>query len=478
MGDQVMDVSSSGLKRNAIQAGLSSSIDELDMTLTGTAMGQGGAGDGNADATMPIYQSPSPMTMFGKKTSTYRKVHRPITFGLAHTWVAVAATGPPAEAQRFLTTPLAEIPWQKPFAYMTDSEFNLLPAGSYCSELRVKIVCRGVRIAFETAAVATTLATLNQIQNIQVGFGLNKTGWGVDRAYTAFGTGGNTMVPTAVGQPNYNSYAGLMYGPTNSAILPGFASGNIANSQIGFKFPLQNYFTLVTKTQNFGGTPPLVEKISVYDGKTAINQVVGEFSWKPRHGMLKPPLKHIRWGLPTNNTTGPTLDVHTNGNISRGYTVNINAQSSDGTGDGTTVALTTSTISNQNEVTPIPNGFEYLDDIDKSQFWKQGPWGLDVNPEVQPSIHVGVQAIPALTTSTFFGAPTTFTDSQCDWEIVCEMDVVEFTPTGLPFATAPNVAAGDALYRTMPYNGAATTAPNSTNACTFAGLYPTNGILA
>lgn len=477
MAEQSMDISSSGLKRTHSEAGLSSSIDELDMTLTGTAMGQGGSGDGNANSTMPLYKCPTPVSMFGKKTSTYRKVHRLMTFGLAHSWIAVAATGPPAEAQRFMSTPLAEIPWYKPFMYLTTSEFDLLPAGSYCSEMRVKIICRGVRIAFETAAVTTTLATLNQIQNIQVGFGLNKTGWGVDRAYTSFGTGGNSMVPTGVGQPNYNAYPGLMYGPTNASIAAGFASGNIANSQVGFKFPLLNYFTLVTKTQNFGGTPAIIEKINQYDGKTAINQVVGEFNWKPKFGMLKPPLKHIHWGLPTTNTTGPNLDVHTNGNISRGYTVNVNAIQSDATGDGTVINLTTSTISNQNEITPIPNGFEYLDDIDKSQFFKQGPWGLFTDPKIQPSIHIGVQAIPALTTSTFFGAPTTFTDSQCDWEVVCEMDVVEHLPTAFPYATAANVAAGDAIYRTMPYSGATTQAPNSTNACTFAGLYPTNGIL-
>lgn len=460
-----------GESRAASEAGVSSTIDELDMTLTGTAMGQGGAGDGNASSAMPLYQSPKPITIFGHKPSSYSKVHNVLTFGVAHTWISVAALGPPAEAQRYLTTALAEIPWQKPFAYMTNSEFDLLPPGTMCKEMRIKIICRGVRIAFETAAVTTTLATLNQVQNIQVGFGLNLTGWGVDRAYT-FGTGTTSMVPTAVGQPIYNSYIPLMYGDVNATI-----QSAVPNSQIGFKFPLRNYFTMVTKTQNFGGTPPLVEKFKQYDGKTAINQVVGEFSWKPKFGMLKPPLRHIRWGLPTTNTSGPSLDVHTNGNISRGYTINAAATTSDATGDGTTIGLTTSTISNIVETTPIPNGFEYLDDIDKSQFFKQGPWGLFTDAKIQPSVHIGVQAIPALTTSTFFGAPPTFTDSQCEWEVICEMDTEEYTPTGMPYATAPNVAAGDAIYRTMPYSGATTQAPNNTNACTFAGLYPTNGIL-
>ena len=134
---------------------------------------------------MEIYSPERPLTIFGKKESTYRKVHRFMTFGIAPTWLNVDKETP-TEQQRWLTTALAKIPWELPVLYMNPSEFNLLPNGSYCKEVRISIVHRGNRIAFETAESATKLATLNQIQNILVGFGLNKTGWGTDITYSSF----------------------------------------------------------------------------------------------------------------------------------------------------------------------------------------------------------------------------------------------------------------------------------------------------
>jgi len=445
----------------------SSAIDELDMTLTGTGKGQGGEGPGNSNGCMPLYKTPTPKTNFGKKLTTYRKVHNVLTFGMAHNWISRAAVGPPAEAQRYLTTALAEVPWQKPFLYMTTSEYDLLPPGAQCKEMRVSIICRGVRIAFETASTTTSLATLNQIQNIQIGFGLNKTGWGIDRAYGGF-LPAQPMRPTTIATPAYNPYVPLMYGNVNATI--GTA---IPNTQIGFKFPLQNYFTMVTKQENFGGTPALIEKITQMDGKTAINQTVASFNHRPKFGLLTAPLRHIRWGLPTNNTTGPALNVHTNGVISRGYSINQTATTSDATGDGTTIALAVNDINNV--VASGAPDFSYLDDIDKTQYYKQGPWGQFESPEIQPSIHIGVQAVPALTTAIFVTEVSQWQDTQCDWELVCEMDVEEYQPTAFPYATRANVPAGDAIFRTIV--GPQPAGDQGNGACTYAGLFPTNNIL-
>ena len=95
---------------------------------------------------MEIYSPERPLTIFGKKESTYRKVHRFMTFGIAPTWLNVDKETP-TEQQRWLTTALAKIPWELPVLYMNPSEFNLLPNGSYCKEVRISIVHRGNRIA-------------------------------------------------------------------------------------------------------------------------------------------------------------------------------------------------------------------------------------------------------------------------------------------------------------------------------------------
>lgn len=447
--------------------GISSTVvEEVDMSLTGTRKGQGGIGDGNSNSSMPLYVTPSPYTNFGKKFSTYKKVHRFITFGIAHNWIQLNTTGPPVEIQQYLTTHLAEVPWHKVFLYLNKSEFDLLPNGSYCKEIRIKIVCRGVRIAFETNAVETSLATLNQIQNISVGYGLNKTGWGVNKSYTAFNAT-QSMLPTAIAAPSYTNYPQEMYGNANTTI-----NQFIPSHQLGFKMVLNNYFNLVTRQANFGGTPCIAEKIKFMDGKTAINQVVAEYKWSPRHGMLKKPLDHIRWGLPafvTNTPNHQLLTVHTNGNLVNGNNLVVTSDTVNSNGNQATINQTTTQPTNFNTT----GDFSFLDDIDKSQFYRQGPWGQNENPEIQPSVHVGVQAIPALTTSVFFTPINKWSDSQCDWEIFAEMDIGEYLPTAFPYATDGNVPAGDQYYRTLPTG----IFPESEDACTFAGLYPTNSIL-
>ena len=84
---------------------------DIEMGLPGTGQGTGGSGDGNANSAMEIYSPERPLTIFGKKESTYRKVHRFMTFGIAPTWLNVDKETP-TEQQRWLTTALAKIPWE------------------------------------------------------------------------------------------------------------------------------------------------------------------------------------------------------------------------------------------------------------------------------------------------------------------------------------------------------------------------------
>lgn len=438
-------------RKQPVQQNITSStvpeVADVDMPLVGTAMGQGGQGDGNTNAEMPLYRADQPFSNFGKKISTYKKVHRFLTFAIAHNWITqVVGT----ENQRILSTALSEIPVNKPFLYLSPSEFNLLPAGSHVKEIRITVVWRGVRIAFETAAADTTLATLNQIQNIQIAEGLNKTGWGLNQFYNSFDAV-QSMKPTSVLAPSYVQYGPEMYGNANATI-----ENVIPNHQLGFKMALYNYFCLITKKEAFGGCPPLQEYIEFIDGKTAMNQVVKKYSWKPALGPITTPLKHYRWGLPS------TVIVPHNGILQNARYSKIDVLP---TATGSSISNTESAVST---IPPTSGDFSYYDDIDKSQLYRQGPWGQFQDPKIQPSLHVGVQAIPALTTSVFFSPINKWTDAQGDWEVIAEMDIIEYTPTKLPHATAANVPAGDQLFRTIPSNNTI----DSDNRATYAGLYP------
>lgn len=433
--------------------------EDIEMGLPGTAKGGGGSGDGNANSSMMIYEPERPLSLFGKKISTYRKVHRFMTFGIAPAWISINLTTP-TENQRWLTTALANIPWELPIMYLNPSEFALIPNGSYVKEVRIRIVHRGNRIAFETGEVATRLATLNQIQNVMVGFGLNKTGWGTNSTYPSFDPT-NPMVPTAITAPIYSTFDENFYGLANAD--PNLTTV-IPTHQLGIPFPLPNYFCLANATQNFGGVPPLTENVQFADGKTTIDQTVATFNYKPKMSPLKVPLKHIRSGLPYVGAGTAALVVHTNGAVENTFNASITA-----TQDGTGAVQANNQVANAIQNNWTSGQFTIIDNIEKSQYVKQGPWGQYQRMQVQPSVHVGVQAIPSLTSTGILSPIANWTDCQADWDVFCEMDVVEHTPTKLPYATQANVPAGDVIYRTQQVF------PDS-DACTYAGLYPNNSI--
>lgn len=434
------------------------SVDQdVEMGLPGTAQGAGGSGDGNASGAMEVYTPEKPLSIFGKKLSTYRKVHRFMTFGIAPTWINIDLKTP-TESQRWLTTGLAKIPWEMPVLYLNPSEYNLLPEGSYCTEVRVQIVHRGNRIAFETGEVATRLATLNQIQNIMVAFGLNKTGWGTDVKYVSFDAA-NAMKPSAISPPIETEYDENFYGVENTNTK---FTQYIPTHQIGIPYPLPNYYSLANAVENFGGVPPLTEHVTFHDGKTTINQVVAEFTYNPKFGQLKKPLKYIRSGLPRLGLTIPINGIKTD-------TTNATVTAVSSASSGGTSIIGQVDIDPSNADSKMNKLFSMTDLLEKSQVLKQGPWGQYQSPQVQPSIHVGVQAIPALTSTGILAPISDWTDAQADWDVFCEMDVVEHLPTKLPYATAANVPAGSVIYNT-------TDAIPDHNTCTYAGLYPTEPI--
>lgn len=429
-----------------------------EMVLPGTAQGQGGSGDGNSNNLMPIYRAPRPFTNFGTKISTYKKVHRFITFGLAHNFINKTASGSGGN-QRWLTTFLAAIPWERPYLYLNPSEFELLARGAICKEVRIKIVHRGSRIAFETATSTSGLATLNQIQNIGIAHGLNKTGYGTDITPSAF-VADQPMIPSNFTVPTNlsNNYENSWYGYWQSSAN---FTNEIPDHQVGYKSLLRDYFALVTKTNssntdnNNMGFPCLAENIQFFDGKTTINQVVGEFSYRPVVGFLKVPHQFLRFGLPDITAAeSVTVDVQHNLINSERASININTINENST------AGYTITSASDYQITTL---------IEKSQLTKQGVWGQFQNAKIQPSIHVGIQPIPSLSTPALTLTTRSYTDSQADWEVYAEIDIEEHVPTAFARSGVPNVPIGNVV---MKQTGASV--PDFT--CTVAGLKPSQGI--
>lgn len=445
----------------------SSQPEDIEMGLPGTAKGQGGSGDGNANSGMPLYRSVTPNTNFNSKTTSYRKVHRLMSFGLAHTFLNGTSTTTPTETQRFLMTYLAEIPWNKPYFYMTPGEYNILGPNAKCKSLKISIVHRGNRIAFETASSASGLATLNNIQNIAVAYGLNKTGFGVNVRPTTFVTGEPMRVSGFATDENNQPYINSWYGfPQNDANW----GTEIPDVMVGYKSLLRRYFAMISSNTNTQGDPMLAKHLMFMDGKTTINSVVGEFEYHPKMAPLKFESTYQRYGLPTVDDSQSTLNIE--GNLHKQQTLTLDMNNSTPTAQFVEGDQLQRTLNNSSfiEANAGANSF-YLRDIEKAHFMRNGVWGdAGDKATLQPSVHVGIQAIPALSTDSLAAGPTfSYTDSQADWEIVAEMVVDEGLGVDFAWATRGNKAFGDITMVTTDHD---------TYSCVVGGRHPINPVRA
>lgn len=432
---------------------------EAGMQLTGTGKEQasgGAASDGLAE-----YYIERPISLFGTKISTYRKVHKFMTFGFAPKILASESNS----ASRWLTTHMAEIPWHIPAFYLTPSEFNLLPIGSKVKDVSIEVIYRGSTIQFETASSATSLATLNQINDIAVAAALNKTGYGSNVSFTAF-TDNKPMIPSKIAKPRYHpitgKYRGMVadyYGMNNSSTL---FDSYIPKHHIGRQTFLYNYFALSTQTASstagtttnlWGGWPCLAKSMQQMDGKTCVNQTVLSSTYAPKMGMIKNPLKSFGIGLPQPNA-GSTMNIVTQGNLVAARTASImkdNAVSESNAGnhgDSMQTSETLINLSNDNDGQyPQVDDYDIYTPIEKSQISRSGFWGAQ-DPHIMPSMHIGVQPIPALSSGATILEEQVFnnwTDTRAYWEVIATMNVAEHTPTELPYAAVPNVPPGEVV---------------------------------
>ncbi|AFV91531.1 structural protein VP2 [Pseudoplusia includens densovirus] len=437
-------------------AGATTALDStMAMSLPGT--GQGTSSGGGNTQGQEVYAIPRPFSNFGKKFSTYSKSHKFMIFGLANN--VIAQTGTTDNLNRLLTTCLAEVPWQKVPFYMNQSEFDLLPNGSVMVECNVKVIFRSNRIAFETSATATKQATLNQISNVQTAIGLNKLGWGLDRSFTAFQTD-QPMIPTATAAPKYgavtgtNGYRGMIadyYGADSTNDAAFGAAGNYPHHQVGSFTFLQNYHCMYVQTnRGTGGWPCLAEHIQQYDSKTVNNECLIDVSYKPLMGHLKLPLNYKVVGWPT---AKGVISVGSNLPNMRGAAI---------TGPEASQNVVESLNTSDRNFGTI---FDIYSDIEKSQVLHKGPWGAE-QPQIQPSVHIGIQAVPALTTGALLvnSSPlNSWTDSMGYIDVVATCTVMEQQPSAFPFATEATTNPGNTVYR-IPLT------PNTNNSA-FNGLY-------
>lgn len=448
-------------------------------TLTGTAGEQ--ASGGASSEGLVVHYIEKPISIFGRKSSIYKKSHKFMTFGLAPNFCP-GAEADAAQKNYWLTSYLAEVPWHIPALYLNQSEYDLIPIGSQVKSVEITVIYRGSTIQFETNASSTGLATLNQINDIAVAHGLNRTGWGSNVKFTSFNSD-QPMIPLTVAKPQYgpipNVYRGMVvdyYGTNNDAASDAFIN-NVPKHQLGRHTFLYNYWAQSARLGNqvapddvwrqFGGWPCLAEKINQMDGKTVVNQVVAHSVYKPKIAPIKAPLKAQAHALPWPKP-GSFLEIPGTGNLTSQRTTNITVNNTVPTSSGQIGSALLESSAGFSNTAPT---FDIYTPIEKSQYMKSGNWNI---PEghVQPSLHIGVQPVPALSTASTIAVESQFnnwTDTRAYWEVVATMEVEEYQPTAWPYATVANVPVGEVMQFTS-VKPAVMSNPRNDGA-TFAGLY-------
>jgi len=449
-------------------------IEMAQLTGTGKEQASGGA---SSDGMM-VHYIEKPFSMFSSRENVYTKSHKFMTFGLAPAFLTMEA----AASSVCLTSYLAEIPWHIPAFYLNQSEYDLLQDGSYCKEVSIEIIYRGSTIQFETAATATGLATLNQINDIAVAHGLNRSGHGSNVRYKSF-SAEQPMIPTSLKYPTYKpvagEYRGMVrdyYGSDNNS--EDF-TGDVPKHQIGRQTFLYNYWVTTARggsaevaagDKQFGGWPCLTDKIQQMDGKTVVNTCVAKSTFSPKIGPLKDPLRIQNHGLPWPGSSA-TVGVPVSQVLPNLRNANISQAAAAPSASIPNRLSTIEVVTTQTMTNPLT--FDIYTPLEKSQYMRSGMWG-DMSAHIQPSVHIGVQPVPALSTAASLaenGQFNQWTDTRAYWEVVATMKTVEKNPTHWPYATQANVPLGEVMVFNQAANVPDVYIDPANDGATYAGLY-------
>nr|QTE03701.1 MAG: structural protein [Phoenicurus auroreus ambidensovirus] len=427
MADSTVGQSGAPVAKRRKQAGPSTSADGAKK-LPGTAMDQGGSVmEGGPRQT----ELPHPRSLVHSQIRFYRKVHKVLTYGLAYNNINVINVLPPFTTN-YISTPLCYIPWDWLFWYINDSEFALLPNGSSVNQAKIEVHQRNVRVAFPTNASDTNLATLNQNKNIITAIGLNKKVDAVPVRYSAFELT-QPMIPNAL-QPwaiaHYQNLKDEMYGTTTNidTVVP--------RHQMGMPMQLPTYLALRYERPEAAGNPQdgwecLQSHYNERDADSTSGNCILTKEYHPSVGLIKAPHKQVIRKL-----RAATYQIPRGSHILDPQTTSV-VLNANGTITSETEAVTAT-----NQTYTIFNNTMQL--LEKSQILYEGLFQRNL-PQVQDSIHIGVQPTVALTTANLVNDQTnnSFTDTQAYFEIIAECEINTAYPTFRPLTLVSNVKDGN-----------------------------------
>lgn len=390
--------------------------------------GTGGSGGSDPDTGNPSPENaviPRPIQSTSGYKLVFRKNHSLLSYGLAWKISRLDSTS----NSYLTTTSLMSLPVEQPYFYMTPAEFDWLPRGAICKHVKVSVVMRNPRTAFETNSTSTTLATLNQNKFIAMGEGLNIKTRGIDRAMK-FGTSTAAMVNQGTEEykkSHHEKFIMAAYGSLTKA--PVFTEGfhALPCSQLMLPMMLNKYFCTVATNDNLNkdlGWPNLSCHIKKGDASFLTGKTVANYSYTPKMGFLSQPYQ-----MRVNGYYGDTsaefakeavVAINKNPNLISSIVQTDLATGTMKQSDNNIIDIESGEWANLAK----RHGSHYMTPIDKAQYLMHGPRDTHLG-HVQPSLHIGVFPVPRMTTNELKTVPENYTDIEVQWDVQTEM-LVEF----------------------------------------------------
>ena len=346
-----------------------------------------------------------------------KKVFKIYTYGLA----TKAVQDSTITNAVFATTSLANIPWARLHWYLTQSEFETLPIDAAVTMCKCKIRMEAPRTAFEQNASTSHLATIHQNKFLRVGHGLLQKGVGVNKKYQFAGSAGSDpMIPTSVvsyTNADRKNQSEAMWGKPNVDLA---GAQVIPNALFGIPFQLDEYFTvpIPVNSAEARGYPSLTSHIAEIPADGCVGQtIVDDYLYIPGNS-----------GQHQNVTRIYRKGYYDEGGNHKadGYMVQqqeVYGQWAD-------------SIHNTQWPNPDESFAPLTQIIEQSQVVKRG-LQPQTNARTQPSVHIGMTAIEALTTNAQLApnvAATQYTDCQGMFIVETECEVATYFPTHRPFS--------------------------------------------
>lgn len=394
-------------------------------SLPGTGGNLGGMTEGRSNAPVAIFRPIGRHTEYF--TQTFHKKWRFLTSANANVILNdVVATTPVAHPERWaLTTALANIPWEYAFFYMTPAEYNRMIQfpGAKAKSCSITVKSWNTRVAFQTGDTQTSNATLNQNKFIQIGKGLRSVPYlaSSDRQYSYDPT--EPMKPTGFNPTTSAQHRDrvktAMYGYDNDQPNITLAPPSDAT---GAEIYLRDYLTVYALKNNSTlkpGFPQLKNLIEEYDASACINQVVAALNYDFDYAPLTP-----NWPCVPNNliTDSNSVDLAA-GNKIEGLMMKTVSPAQ--------AATTLVGFNPTRKYLQGPNNNRVYFDEDQQYMLaplEQAGIFEELNSRgytdsQQPSLHVGIRAVPKLTTIDPGIQATSFLDAQGYFEVEAELIV-------------------------------------------------------